>query len=411
MVTVPSPPVIRERYDAIVVGAGPAGSAAAVSILRAHPQARVGLVDKSEFPRDKCCGDGLGPGVVEVVERLGLKGVLDGEVPVTGCTVLGPGAESLDAELPRIDGRSIVGYVIPRVDFDDRVRANALALGAEPILGRFAGTDLIAGGRAVQLEVGRQPVEVETGLLIGADGASSRVRKALGVDRNGDRTTGIAIRAYVDVPEPGPRRLLFEFSERLLPAYAWYFPGSGLTANIGLGVLVRDHKRSDIDLQDMLAEFCDMLRGRGVPVGEPRGVRTYLLPFATRLPRLAHERAVLIGDAGSMINPLSGEGIFYGMAAGAMVGEAVAGSLRLGLDPSVDLRRFEHEFKQRFTAHYRSNALAQQMLRSPRWSRMMIRAAARDEAVLANAVQLLFGEGTITARSTAQVLRAGLRRR
>lgn len=399
-----------QRYDAVVVGAGPAGAAAAVAILRAWPEARVALVDKADFPRDKCCGDGLGPGVVEVVERLGLKGVLDGEVAVTGCTVLGPGAESLDAELPPIDGRSVVGYVIPRVDFDERVRANALALGAEPIRGRFAGTELVAGGRLVTVETSSGSEVLTTGLLIGADGANSRVRKALGVARNSDRTTGIAIRAYVDVPEPGPRRLLFEFSERLLPAYAWYFPGSDRTANVGLGVLVRDHKRKGIDLGDMLAEFCDMLRARGVDVSEPRAVRTYLLPFATRLPRLAHERAVLIGDAGSMINPLSGEGIFYGMAAGAMVGEVVARTLRLGLDPSIDLRAFETEFRSRFTAHYRSNAVAQQMLRSPRWSRMMIRAAARDEAVLANAVQLLFGEGTITGRSTAQVLRAGLRR-
>jgi menaquinone-9 beta-reductase len=265
--------------------------------------------------------------------------------------------------------------------------------------------------RAVTVDADDGVRTIRARLVIGADGASSRIRKALGEERNGTRTTAIAVRAYVNVrtdPTDGARRLLFEFNERLLPAYAWYFPGSGTTANIGLGVTVRDHQKRKLDLNAMLVDFCDVLTGRGFVLDQPTGVRTYTLPLASKLPRLAHPRAVLIGDAGSMINPVSGEGIFYGMAAGDMVGSACAPLIARNTDPSAALADFEQRFRKRFVRHYRSNAAAQWMLRSTAWSRLAIRAAARDERVLTNAVQLLFGEGSITPATTLRLLRAGV---
>ncbi|MGD9793359.1 MAG: NAD(P)/FAD-dependent oxidoreductase [Acidimicrobiia bacterium] len=401
-----------EHVDVVIVGAGPAGCAAALSLLQHSPGLSVLIADKASFPRDKCCGDGLGPGVVDVVNRLGITDVVAGERAVGGCTVIGPGGVQLDAQLPTIDGRVVEGFVIPRLVFDARLHDAAVARGARSESGwRFVGTWMSGDRRHVEFETPHGRVVLGTALLVGADGASSRVRKALGVARNSDRRTGIAIRAYVDViAEPADaRRLLFEFNEELLPAYAWYFPGTGPQANIGLGVLVADHKKRDIDLNALLERFCSMLSKRGFEISEPRLVRTYLLPFATRLPRLAHERAVLIGDAGSMINPLSGEGIFYGMAAGEGLG-SIAEALKGTGDIDDALTAWEHQLRERFVWHYRSNALAQFLLRSKWWSTVVIRAADRDPKVLAAAVQLLFGEGVIKLSTTGRILWAGLRR-
>jgi menaquinone-9 beta-reductase len=399
------------NFDVVIAGAGPGGTAAACALLARAPQLRVLLVDKSDFPRDKCCGDGLGPGVVDVMRRLGLSDVVENENPITGCTILGPGGVELDAELPRIDGRVVTGYVVPRTQLDDRLYRAAIERGATAMLGRVEQTWMDGDRRAVEISTAEGTQTVRTRLAIGADGASSRVRKSLGQARSSDRMTGIAVRAYVEIisaPHDGARRLLFEFNERLLPAYAWYFPGSGSTANIGLGVTVHDHQKRKLDLKAMLVEFCVVLRERGFVLGEPTMVRTYTLPLATKLPQLAHERAVLIGDAASMINPVSGEGIFYAMAAGEMVGDRLGLVVASDLDPSAALAGFERAFRQRFVRHYRSNAAAQWMLRSQRWSRLAIRAAARDEKVLVNAVQLLFGEGAITVSSSARLLMAGL---
>jgi menaquinone-9 beta-reductase len=401
---------IHSHHDVVIVGAGPAGATAAAALLGRRSELSVLLVDKAEFPRDKCCGDGIGPGVVDVAERLGLTGLFDDEAAVGGCTIIGPRGARVDGELPLIDGRRICGYVIPRTQFDARVLRAATDRGAELAGERFVGTWMAGTRRIVELGTGESRRLVSTSLLIGADGANSRVRRALGVKRNGDRLTGIAVRAYVDVlREPlESRQLLFEFSEELLPAYAWYFPATGGFANVGLGVPVSDHKRRKLDLDEMLGRFLDTMRARGYELGEPRSSRTYLLPLASRLPRLVHERAVLIGDAGSMINPLSGEGIFYAMAAAEMLTPA-AQVLADDHDPAPVLRDWERRFRKRFVAHYRSNALAQQMLRSAGWSKLAIRAAANDERVFAAAVQLLFGEGRIKVSTTLRLAAAGLR--
>ncbi len=395
-----------DMFDVVVVGGGPGGACAAASLLGRDPRCSVMVVDKSTFPRDKCCGDGIGPGVVEVAERLGLTGLLDSEVAIGGCTVIGPGSVMVDSELPLIKGRRVQGYVVPRTVFDERLLANATGRGAELVTARFTGTWMAGDRRIVELSTPDGTRTVAAKLLVGADGASSRVRRALGVGRNGDRTTGIAIRSYVDVvSEPtDTARLLFEFNEALLPAYAWYFPNGKGIANVGLGLPVADHKRRHSDLSALLAQFLEQLRSRGFVLSEPRAERTYLLPLAFRLPRLAHERAVLLGDAASMINPLSGEGIFYAMAAGEMLAE-VSDSLD---DPKASLAMWERAVRRRFGAHYRSNALAMVMLRSRTWSRVAIRAAAKDERVLAAAVQLLFGEGSIKLSTTGRLIRAGL---
>ena len=399
-----------DLWDLVIIGAGPAGTTAAIAALAQDPHLRVLIADKATFPRDKACGDGLGPGVVSVLRELGLERIVADEAPIDGCAVFGPDETGFESDLPTIKGQTIVGYVVPRYDFDARLLAAAQAAGAELQEGwRFEGLTQLHTEVELAFHTGSGTHTVRAKAVVGADGANSRVRAALRVARNSDRLTGIAIRAYADSRSSSPqRRLVFEWSERLLPAYAWYFPASNGTVNIGLGLVVRDRKRRKIDLGQHLASFVQVLESRGVYVDNVRLERTYILPHGARLPRLAHGRVMLIGDAGSMINPLSGEGIFYGMAAGSSVGRQLAASLHNG-DVVAGLKRAEREFRRRFLWHFRSNYAASVMLRSRTWAKVVIRAAARDKKVLAAGVELLFGEGVITPSTTARILRSGLR--
>ena len=118
------------KTDVLVVGAGPAGCAAAIAVKRGQPSLKVTLVDKAVFPRDKVCGDGIGPGVVSVLEDLGITHVVDGETPISLCEVTGPQGAHFVTTLPKVKGRQLTGYVIPRLTFDDRLRRAAENAGA-----------------------------------------------------------------------------------------------------------------------------------------------------------------------------------------------------------------------------------------------------------------------------------------
>jgi flavin-dependent dehydrogenase len=240
--------------------------------------------------------------------------------------------------------------------------------------------------------------------VIAADGANSRVRTFLKVPRNGPRLTGIAIRAYGDSErEAKANTLIFEWSDRLLPAYAWYFPTSSQVVNVGLGLVVRDSQKRRFRLRENLDEFVKLLDKRHLTITDLRDARTYLLPHGAQLPRLAHGRVILVGDAGSMINPLSGEGIFYGMFAGAEVARMFT---QLNSTSSIEdvFTAAETMFRKRFIWHYRSNYIASVMLRSRRWARLVIRAAGRDPKVLASGVELLFGEGRLSIATSFRIV-------
>lgn len=392
---------MSDRFDVVVVGAGPAGASAAISIRRHRPDASVLLLDKAAaFPRDKVCGDGLGPGVASVCAELGVASVLAHEPILDEVVVRGPAGVTVATPLPEIRGERVHGHVLPRTEFDARLVEQAVAHGATLRTGvRATATRVVDGGREITVDGSTGTETIVAPLVIGADGANSMFRRALGARTPGPRTTGIAVRAYAPytVSDQSLRHsLLFEFSERFLPAYAWWFPGPNGVANVGLGLPVADLRARHFDLKGALAEFNASLAESGIESGTPTNIRTYTLPTGARLPRLAHDYGVLIGDAAAMINPLSGEGIFYGMAAGAMLGRAYA------VDAPLDerLRRFERAFRRRFRRHYVDNFITQQLLRSPAWTARAVVAASRHPKVLSDAVNLMFGEGHLTLGGT-----------
>lgn len=396
--------------DVLVVGAGPAGAASAIAVRRHAPHARVMLVDRHEFPRDKPCGDGLGPGVAAVLDELGLGDLLADRPPIDSVVVYGPHGASVSGPLPTVGTRRVAGYVCPREDFDARLVLAARDAGVELATGhRALFTELHADGRSVRFDTTVGEAEITAPLVVGADGANSVIRRALRVRPPGPRTTGIAVRAYAPFRLPADsdlrHSLVFEFSERYLPAYAWWFPGPDDVANVGLGLPVHDLRARHVDLRVMVKDLAADLRARGIDLDDPTRIRTYTLPAGVSLRRLAFRRAALVGDAAAMVNPLSGEGIYYAMAAGAMIGEAYA---RPG-DLDDRMRRYEHAFRRRFRTHYLHNFVVQQLLRSPRWAAKAIAAADRHPEVIADAADLMFGEGRIAPRTAWRIGRSGAR--
>ena len=390
-------------YDVLIIGAGPSGSNAAISYKNLNPDLKVGLIDKSVFPRDKSCGDAIGPGVISALKRFNNQHILDNEPQVVSTTLYGPENIGIQNYIPEVKNKedSIV-YVIPRIDLDNRI----LNLAKDLDVDVFEGYSFVSFEKdldnklIVEIKNGDNITKLGAKILVGADGANSRVRKQLNVNTNSDWHKAIAIRAYIDSPNYleifKERTLMFEINVSAEKGYAWAFPSKGNLLNIGIGVPLNIFKKEKLDINVLLQDFITQLTNRGVVVENIRDEKSYLLPFASSRPKFRNDiNVALIGDASSMINPMSGEGIFYGMEAGYLLAKNT-----YNLIDSPELTKgiadYEKAFSKRFRKHYLSCALARLLLQSPFMTKRLLKVASNDQNTIDFVVELLFDEAYLT---------------
>ena len=307
-------------FDVVVAGAGPAGSVAALVLARGG--ARVALVDKAAFPRDKACGDLVGPRGVGLLDELGVSVPDAGQ----GADLLVVGPSGHRARLPAFPGRAYPGHgvVIPRVILDDALRAAALQAGAEPIRARVSGVDRAPGGplRALITSDGRR---LAADAFIGADGALSPVARLAGMLDPGSALWGFAIRSYIPAEVPLPLLVLLDQAQwRIYPGYGWLFPGADGQANVGIGVGLGTRRRQ-ARLRGDLDRFITLLRTSGdlAPEARPGPVTGGWLRMGGTGTPPAAGNLLLAGDAAGLINPLQGEGIGPGMVSARLAAEAL----------------------------------------------------------------------------------------
>jgi menaquinone-9 beta-reductase len=331
------PPVAGEpppagRFDVVVAGAGPAGSIAALVLARGG--ARVALVDKATFPRDKACGDLVGPRGVGLLSDLAVAVPDAGQ----GADLLAVGPSGHRSRLPAFPGRRYPGHgvVVPRIGLDDALRAAALRAGAEPVRARVSGVDRDGGGpapdRPVRALLTSDGQRLEADWFIAADGALSPVARLAGLLDPDAALWGFAIRAYVPAEVPLPLLVLLDAAPwRIYPGYGWLFPGEAGQANVGIGIGMGT-RRHAASLRADLARFCAMLRRTGdLTPGAEHGEVTggWLRMGGTGTPAAAGN-VLLAGDAAGLINPLQGEGIGPAMVSARLAAECLLGPAPAG---------------------------------------------------------------------------------
>ena len=311
--------------DVVVVGAGPAGSAAAAWAARAGRDVLV--IDASEFPRDKPCGDGLTPRAVAELQRLGLSGWLDGHIKHRGLRLTGFGGE-VEIDWP---GPSFPAYgsAVPRTELDERIRQVAVDAGCRMLLGtKVVDVSRDSRGRVTSLTTGSGAVACRE--LIVADGARSPLGRVLGRQWHQQTVYGVAVRGYLSTPRADDPWLSTNLELRtrtgdLLPGYGWIFPLGNGEVNIGVGALATVKRPADVALRKLIGHYADQRRVDWEFDGPPRLVSSALLPMGGAVSGVAGPNWMLIGDAAAGVNPLNGEGIDYGLEMGRFAAEMLGG--------------------------------------------------------------------------------------
>lgn len=363
-------------WDLAVVGAGPAGSAAALGALTANPRLRVLLLDRSDFPRDKACGDGIAPHVLDVLAAVGVTGLLEDR---TAVDVL----ELRQGTTEVVRPMSRPAWVVPRTVFDHRLVEAAVLAGAELRRHRV---------RTVAREDGLVVLDgqIQARAVVGADGAHSLLRGVVGLPPA--RKRAMALRGYAPTPVARAGRQVIVFGAVRQPSYAWSFDrGDGLS-NVGYGELVRDGRTSP--RQDMLEQLERLLPGTTSHGTDWRG---HYLPLSSWRYQQPDGPVLLAGDAASLVNPMTGEGIYYAVATGVLAGKAAARAVANG-DGSAAGAIHREAVRALLGRHLAHTSAVSRLVSIPRVVAGGVRAAARDQRVFDDLVEIGLGQGLVTPR-------------
>jgi geranylgeranyl reductase family protein len=333
----PRPPA--DSADVIVVGAGPAGSSTAFYLAQAGLD--VLLLEKSHFPREKVCGDGLTPRAVKQLVGMGIPlNAGDGWFPNKGLRIIGGGVR-LELDWPDLASYPGYGMMRSRRGFDETLARAAVKAGARllegvtvtgPVLDDRTGR--ITGVTArPSADSGAAERSYQARVVVAADGNSSRLSLAMGLAKRDDRPLGVAVRTYYTSPRHADDYLeswleLWD-GDRLLPGYGWIFGAGDGTSNVGLGLLNTSAAFQHTDYRALLRRWLagmpaewgyteenrtEPIRGAALPMGFNR------TPHYTR-------GLLLAGDAGGMVNPFNGEGIAYAMESGEIAARVITQAL------------------------------------------------------------------------------------
>jgi geranylgeranyl reductase family protein len=368
-------------YDAevLIIGGGPSGASCAYWLASAGHD--VVLIERKAYPREKTCGDGLTPRSVRQLEDMGLGAELGAHHRYRGLRSHGFG-RTLEMHWPKVEGMPDYGYVVTRKDLDALVAERAAKAGAAVWEHTEAVEPLLEGGLLRGAVVKAKDADGHSGTVraryvVLADGANSRIGRALGTARNRDYPLGMAIRGYWESPrhdEPWIDSWLDirDKAGNVLPGYGWIFPVGDGRVNVGIGLLSTFNQWKAVNTTHLLNSFAEYApESWGIrpetSCGPATGGR---LPMGLSVGPRVGPTHVVVGDAGGTINPFNGEGIAYAYETGRYAADAVHEALRSG--DGMALHGYEARLDAEYALYYKVARAFVHIIGRPQIMRAMV---------------------------------------
>lgn len=340
------------RHPVVVVGAGPAGCAAALGLARQGVE--VLLLERDRFPRDKICGDVLLPEARSALEHLGLDlaPLADLAHRLDRAHYVTPSGRGYTLPFVDLDARTQPWWVVPRLRFDAWLAAQVQTAGVELRQG-WRVTDLFTDAQqvaGVQVQVdGAAPVRLEAAAVVGADGASSAVARAMGRFAREPQHLCLALRGYAeDLHDEASSTFSIYTTAGSLPGCGWVVPCGQGRANVGLGAIRADLTARGLTMRGLLDEVAAAHPAFASALARCSGLRGWSLPGGSQPLSRSSAGLLLIGDAGAMIDPFTGHGIHTALDAGILAGEVLVAALARGDLGVASLGELDRRWQQRW---------------------------------------------------------------
>ncbi|MEZ4721149.1 MAG: geranylgeranyl reductase family protein [Flavobacteriales bacterium] len=376
---------MTHRFDVMIIGAGPAGTSAALSLHNSGLS--VALIDKSEFPRDKICGDALSPDVVNQLKMLpfDVSELFDQFQEKIWCKAVrfvAPNYKHADLSLNK---QEITGYVSPRLDFDQFLFNQAVKSDA---ITAFNGSGVKTIARENQTVVAtlENGTRIEAEIVLGADGAHSIVAREFtdwGVDKN-HHCAGLRI-YYENVSGfSNDNAVELHFYKELLPGYFWIFPLPGNRANVGLGMLSAHIAKRKPNIKKMLMDIIENhpnVKDRFKNASALEDIKGFGLPLGSKKRNISGERFLLLGDAAGLINPLSGEGIANAIRSGRVAADHLKRAFESENFSASFNKEYDREIYRRLWGELQLNYWLQLTMRRPWLTNFIVTRAIGNKSI------------------------------
>jgi menaquinone-9 beta-reductase len=390
-----------DEADVIVVGAGPSGATTAFYLAQSGLDVLV--LEKSRFPREKVCGDGLTPRAVKTLVNMGISvSEQDGWVRNKGLRVIGAG-KRLELPWPELASYPGYGLVRTRLDLDETLARRAQKVGARllegitvtgPVLDERTGR---ITGVVAKAADGGEDRTYRARVVVAADGNSSRLSVAMGLRKRDDRPLGVAVRTYFTSPRHDDDYLeswldLWD-GDRLLPGYGWIFGMGDGTSNVGLGLLNTSAAFGHTDYHALLRKWLN-----GMPAewgfteeNQTQPIRGAALPMGFNRTPHYHQGLLLVGDAGGMVNPFNGEGIAYAMESGEILARTIVQALARSRRAETErvLAGYPHALSQAYGGYYALGRTFVKLIGKPTLMRFATKHSMNRPALMRFALKML----------------------